>query len=53
MKIFKRIILIVLCVFLGLINIALTVRAVGKLRYNMPPWGGINKSFYVDINRRN
>lgn len=50
MKIFKRIILIVLCVFLGLINIALTVRAVGKLRYNMPPWGGINKSFYVDIN---
>ena len=49
-KIFKKIILIILCLFLGIIGIALSVRAVGKLYYSMTPKGGINQSFYVDIN---
>ncbi|SFV01496.1 alpha/beta fold hydrolase [Butyrivibrio sp. INlla21] len=50
MKTFKKIIIIALCVILGLINIALDVRIVGKVINSRTPKGGINKSLYVDIN---
>ena len=46
MKTFKKIIIIALCVILGLINIALDVRIVGKVINSRTP----NKSLYVDIN---
>ncbi len=50
MKTFKKIIIIALCVVLGLINIAMDVRIVGKLINRVTPKDGINESLYVDIN---
>ena len=50
MKSFKKIIIIALCVFFGLINIAMDLRIAGKLINRVTPKGGINESLYVDIN---
>ena len=46
LKVFKWIGIIIL----GLIIILLIIRFIGKLYYNKTPDGGINETFYIDVN---